>query len=454
MEEYLNKLLSQIRCKKAWPFLDSEIRGHIEDQIEDNLASGMEPEEAEKAAIADMGDPVEVGISLDKIHRPRMSWGIITLVAFLGLISVVLRFTIYNMIIESSADSDKMRMMYRELKMIGIADWIRCLIVMCIVYFIDYTRIAKYARLIGAGIIALGLYGLFFGEMLNGTRYTIMFFGVIRASIASILMLYLPIYGAILYKYRGKGIGGLLAAIAWMIVPLFVVRSLPNLSQTLLMFVCMMIQLTIAVKKKWYKVPVKRTIAALWGVMLVLPIISMIGLYSLHMMKPYQEARVNAFLEGDMNIMNTFRDMNSDIQFLGKSNVDLMSGSFDSNNTVLTGDFSIIVVLHMYGALAGMIVIVALTSLVVYIFSSVLRQKNEVGLVMGCGCGIIILSNMLLNLLIVFGVFPPTASFLPFISTGNSNMMVCYMLVGIVLSIYRYKDIYPRHIRVAQKRTN
>lgn len=108
----------------------------------------------------------------------------------------------------------------------------------------------------------------------------------------------------------------------------------------------------------------------------------------------------------------------------------------------------------MYGALAGMIVIVALTSLVVYIFSSVLRQKNEVGLVMGCGCGIIILSNMLLNLLIVFGVFPPTASFLPFISTGNSNMMVCYMLVGIVLGIYRYKDIYPRHIRVAQKRTN
>ena len=122
-----------------------------------------------------------------------MARRIIALVAFLGLISVVLRFTIYNMIIESSADSDKMRMMYRELKMIGIADWIRCLIVMCIVYFIDYTRIAKYARLIGAGIIALGLYGLFFGEMLNGTRYTIMFFGLFRVSVASILMIYLPI---------------------------------------------------------------------------------------------------------------------------------------------------------------------------------------------------------------------------------------------------------------------
>lgn len=72
MEKYLEKLLLQIRCKKARPYIAEEIRGHIESQIEDNIADGMSYEEAEKNAVADMGDPVTVGISLDKIHSPRL----------------------------------------------------------------------------------------------------------------------------------------------------------------------------------------------------------------------------------------------------------------------------------------------------------------------------------------------------------------------------------------------
>ena len=46
MEEYLEKLLAQIRCKKARPYIAEEIRGHIESQIEDNIASGMTDQEA------------------------------------------------------------------------------------------------------------------------------------------------------------------------------------------------------------------------------------------------------------------------------------------------------------------------------------------------------------------------------------------------------------------------
>ena len=52
MEKYLEKLLLQIRCKKARPYIAEEIRGHIESQIEDNIADGMSYEEAEKNADA------------------------------------------------------------------------------------------------------------------------------------------------------------------------------------------------------------------------------------------------------------------------------------------------------------------------------------------------------------------------------------------------------------------
>ena len=58
MEEYIKKLLEQVRFKKAHRGIADEIRAHIEDQIEDNMAACMDREAAEKAAIADMGDPV------------------------------------------------------------------------------------------------------------------------------------------------------------------------------------------------------------------------------------------------------------------------------------------------------------------------------------------------------------------------------------------------------------
>ena len=61
MEKYLEKLLLQIRCKKARPYIAEEIRGHIESQIEDNIADGMSYEEAEKNAGKNYHIPYSVG---------------------------------------------------------------------------------------------------------------------------------------------------------------------------------------------------------------------------------------------------------------------------------------------------------------------------------------------------------------------------------------------------------
>ena len=69
MDEYLKTLLEQIRCKKARPYIRQELQNHMEDQIEANLHAGMDYESAEKETVKDMGDPVEVGISLDCIHK-------------------------------------------------------------------------------------------------------------------------------------------------------------------------------------------------------------------------------------------------------------------------------------------------------------------------------------------------------------------------------------------------
>ena len=73
-DDYLNRVASQIRVKRARIPLMDELREHMECQREAYLAEGMDETEAQNRAIADMGDALLVGGELDRVHRPRIHW--------------------------------------------------------------------------------------------------------------------------------------------------------------------------------------------------------------------------------------------------------------------------------------------------------------------------------------------------------------------------------------------
>ena len=133
------------------------------------------------------------------------------------------------------------------------------------------------------------------------------------------------------------------------------------------------------------------------------------------------------------------RIFSKDILFVGNSGNDVI-GSLPEFNS----DYIFSYILNSYGSIAGIVVVAVLAALVMFIFGASIKQKNELGMVMGFGCGMIILLNILLNLLGALGIIPPASSFLPFLSIGRSNILLCYALVGIIMSIYRYKDVYPK----------
>ena len=88
MEKYLTTVTDQLRCKEVRPYVEKELRDHIEDQIEYNVSKGMKQDDAEKAAVKDMGDPVETGELLDKIHRTKMAWEVIVLTAIITIAAI------------------------------------------------------------------------------------------------------------------------------------------------------------------------------------------------------------------------------------------------------------------------------------------------------------------------------------------------------------------------------
>lgn len=449
METYLEKLLSQIRCKKARPYIAEELRGHMESQIEDNLSAGMTAEEAEKNAVADMGDPVEVGISLDRIHKPQIAWKLLVIVGILSLLGILLQQSILSQPGYQDLEIGLQERYRYAAEGFGAAVAIGFLL-MCVIYFLDYTVIAKYSRFIGGAILILGgLHIAGFGgfDYVNGIGNWIGF-GRLRVSVTSLMMFYVPIYGAILYKYRDGGILALCRAILWLILPVFITSRIPSLGVAVIIMVSMLIELTVAVWKGWFKLPVKKTLICLWMLFAVVPVLLLAGMYAFHMLEVYQEARIRSYLtaSGDANYMTSMlHKFNENILLWGNSGKDVVGGLPEFNQ-----DYIFSYILNSYGMIAGILVAALLAALVVFLFGASVRQKNELGMVMGFGCGMIILLNVFLNFAGIFGWIPLTTTFLPFLSAGKNNILLCYALVGIILSIYRYKDVYPKKFKASQ----
>lgn len=321
---------------------------------------------------------------------------------------------------------------------------------MCVIYFLDYTVIAKYSRFIGGVILILaGLQVAGFGgfDYVNGIGSWIGF-GRLRVSVTSLMMFYVPIYGAILYKYRDGGIFALCRAILWLILPVFITSRIPSLGVAVIMMASMLIELTVAVWKGWFKLPVKKTIIGVWLLFTAGPVLLLTAMYALHMLEAYQEARIRSYLSnsGDANYMTALlHKFNENILLWGNSGKDVVGGLPEFNQ-----DYIFSYILNSYGLLAGIFVAAILAALVLFMFGASARQKNELGMVMGFGCGMIILLNISLNFAGMFGWIPLTSTFLPFLSFGRNNILLCYALVGIILSIYRYKDVYPKKLKASQ----
>ncbi len=435
MEEYIRKLLEQVRFKNAHKSIEGEIRSHIEDQIADNMSAGMERAEAEKAAVEDMGDPVEVGISMDRIHRPRVAWSVIIIAVLIGIASSVIH---ELMVLDASAHDLSISVIGSHVFYTNI---LAGLIAMILIYMIDYTVIAKYAKIIAAVMFLILLLGRL-GITFNGV-YMYLTIGPVRFLTKAFMLLYAPIYGAIIYKYRGGGFLAFAKALMWMIIPALFVLRWPSYMTALVLTMTMAVQLTIAVIKGWFKIPKKLTVTALWLSITVLPISLIYLLYQNGFLRNYQMERIRAFIYLDSDaayITKTVRSF-STVSIVGDSGKEIL-GNLPNPNS----DFLLLYLANKYGLMIVLAIVATVATIIITGCIASSKSKNQLGLVMGIGCMNVLMVNLIMNMFQNIGALPYADSFMPFFSAGGSNIVLAYIFLGIVLSIYKYKDAYPQHV--------
>ena len=75
-EMFLESVLKQIVWRGEHASIREELTAHLEDHIQMLMEKGMEPSEAEREAVASMGDPREIGRQLSRQHRPFLGWAV------------------------------------------------------------------------------------------------------------------------------------------------------------------------------------------------------------------------------------------------------------------------------------------------------------------------------------------------------------------------------------------
>ena len=446
IEEYLTEIKNQIRDKKAREFVTNELQAHIEDRAEGLQNKGMDHDRAILQAVEEMGDPVSVGVSMDRIHRPRLEWKFLLYVIYISILSLGVLYSVYIALSSGNVGGSAFGYGYPKSH---IASILVGLVAMIIVYRLDYTFLAGRSRLIAAVFLILFTFlTMFFGVSINGVRRWIRFGGIIF-SISALFLIYLPIFAGILYDYRKQGRTAVFKIFLWMIAPVFSQRLCGDgtISFSMFMLFSEIILFMIVFNKNWYKVDRRKFMK---GVGIGFFAVTALLVARIVKASDYQKARMQIWLshfglasggivDSDMNY--TAKCLEKIFQrssFIGKSE----SAIYILKNTPdALGDYILASISATCGKLAVGVIIISLMVLAIYIFGISVKQKNSLGSIVGCSCGIVIAVQALSNIFIVFGLLPSTATLLPFFSMSINNNLVVYILLGLVLSIYRYQDI-------------
>ena len=202
--KYLETVAAQIRCKRAVPYLQGELEDHIEDQKEAYIIEGMNPEEAEEAAVREMGDPIETGVRLDMVHRPKMEWRVLLGAFVLGIIGIILQVSIVVAV-------GNPNYMYETNRQTAL--FLAGIILMIIVCYIDYSKLAKYARILWWGLVGL----LFLSCVCELPILSRVVNGVNR--IPRIIAYFMcPVYSAFVYSWRSRGRKGFLMSLLGLVL--------------------------------------------------------------------------------------------------------------------------------------------------------------------------------------------------------------------------------------------
>lgn len=433
IQEFLQTACNQIRYKSVHTSIVNELTDHIEEQKSQYIKEGFSEEAATNKAIEQMGDPVLVGKELNKAHRPKIEWSILSLVAVLVLIGGAVQFLISG----TNTNHTGGFLHFLTYLPVGLAAFF-------FTYFFDYTLIGRYPKIAYFILLATAVAESQLSGRVCGCYPHIYYFA----------LLFIPIFAGIVYSFRNKGYLGIIACGLFYFGAAFLCIIAQNLSAfVLLTFSCLII-LTHAIVKGYFGGNKKIGLAVVYIPTFMTFVLSVLCLIFL---LPYRMRRIALSLIPELdpqgagyNSLMVKRIIKGSQPFgealLGPGYVNMPV------NQILPcwdTDFSLTYIIGHLGLVAGLVIIGIISVLIVRISISIIKQKNVFGYLLSYSACIAIAGQFVLYVLLNFGLLTLFSVTLPFISYGGMGFIVNMILAGLVLSVYRRTNIVVDNMQIS-----
>ncbi|WP_312476737.1 FtsW/RodA/SpoVE family cell cycle protein [Neobacillus sp.] len=409
---FLNEVTEQIKSKEAKKYVADELGYHLQEAKNLWLEKGLPEAEAEEKAIEQMGSPIKLGKQMNKLHKPKVDWFmIILLVTTLGLGFLPLVSLGYM------EDTRHFSIVKGVTVLLGAT-------VAVGIMLIDFRKWKTWGWLFfSLGIIFLLTIRFFSNTMINGVPL-LRVPSIITLESSMALPFFFLSWASFFSNERFK----IWQVIILFFIPFLLFFSVPSIDNTF-MYTCMVIVML------WWSRFSRKTILAIMGIMFGLFMV--IGIQFL---KTFQIERILVYLNPEKYSSGAGYFILRVKELMGKA------GWFGNpvNKEFIPSahtDFVFVSLTYMYGWLFAIALVIILSLIMVrfIVISNKIYDSFAKLLLIGATAlyGVQLASNIGMAL----GVFPLTSISLPFISYGLMPVLLNSFLIGMVLSVYRRKDL-------------
>ncbi|KOR76688.1 FtsW/RodA/SpoVE family cell cycle protein [Paenibacillus solani] len=419
VQDFLSLVCKQVRARAMHPEIREELLGHIEERTELLMLEGNAEEPAVQEAVKQMGAPEEIGKSLHLAHRPQLDWKLLVLLVLLSMIGL------FGALSVDYAGTERLSGLFiKKLVYFGIG-----LIFLIGLYFLDYRKLKKYSGVLFFITLCLMARTEFAGTITNGANLYLDFGPIMIPMLGTVSVFLLLLAGAGMKPASQWGQWeGVLQILYRGVLPVFLYGWSDSMVY-LFVYVFGFLVLTWTSKKN-----VKQ-----FAALTVLPFLGLA--YILFTKRFYLMWRLEGLTdrEGDGGyFMRVIADAISSAGWFGQGfaapNPGIPYVYSDSIYPYLIYCFG-----WLFGIAVGMVVLLFLVRM--WNISNVLHDSYGKNIVTGV---IVVLGlRLLLPILMGLGVVPIVSLDLPFISYGGFNHMMDFAIVGLLLSIYRRKNMIP-----------
>lgn len=410
-DRFVSEVTNHIKSKEAKSFVATELDFHLKQAKNTWIEKGLSEEVAENKAVEQMGSPIKLGRELNKLHKPKVDWFlIILLVAAMGLgflpviafghTNDLLMNKVIFVILGVVAALGMMLIDYRKLERLG---WLFYTIGVLILLMI---KCFPNAFMTGEALIRIGPIAI--GCLMAVPFFLLAwasFFNNSRLKVRHLLILYL----FSLYLFLTVSV----------LAPIFIYVTM------------------VFVMLWWSKLGKKKAL-----IITIVPICLFIirVFYSWSSVKEYRMARILGYLSPERNTDGP------GFMYMRLKEVMSSPGWFGTYGNIKSipaahTDFVFASLTYYYGYVLALVLVLILSLFAVRIMNIAYKINDGYGKLLLVGGVTLFVVQFIYNVGMIIGLLPIASISLPFISYGLIPTLFHAFIMGIVLSVYRRKDM-------------